>query len=68
MSKKIKQKTRKGVAKRFKITGSGKVLRRHQNMRHLRSNKSKKTKRNYRQNVEVTGKFARKIKRMLGIA
>lgn len=68
MSKKIKQKTRKGVAKRYKITGSGKVLRRHQNMRHLRSNKSKKAKRNYRHHVEVTGKFARKIKRMLGIA
>lgn len=68
MSKKIKQKTRKGVSKRFKITGSGKVLRRHQNMRHLRSNKSKKAKRKYRQNVEVTGKFAKKIKQMLGMA
>jgi large subunit ribosomal protein L35 len=66
--KKIKQKTRKGVAKRYKITGTGKVLRRHQNMRHLRSNKSKKAKRNYRQTVQVTGKFAKKIKMMLGLA
>jgi len=42
--KKIKQKTRKGVSKRFKITGTGKVMRRAQNMRHLRRHKSKKAK------------------------
>jgi large subunit ribosomal protein L35 len=66
--KKYKQKTRKGVAKRFKVTSSGKVLRRTQNMRHLRSNKSKKAKRAYRIPVEVTGKWAKKIKRMLGLA
>jgi len=66
--KKYKQKTRSGVAKRFKITSSGKVLRRTQNMRHLRSNKSKKAKRAYRIPVEVTGKWAKKIKRMLGLA
>lgn len=66
--KKYKQKTRSGVAKRFKITSSGKVLRRTQNMRHLRSSKSKKAKRAYRIPVEVTGKWAKKIKRMLGLA
>jgi large subunit ribosomal protein L35 len=66
--KKYKQKTRKGVSKRFKITGSGKVLRRTQNMRHLRSNKSKKAKRAYRVPVQVTGKWAKKIKQMLGLA
>jgi large subunit ribosomal protein L35 len=66
--KKIKQKTRKGVSKRFKITGTGKVLRRAQNMRHLRRKKSKKAKRNYNLMQQVTGKWARKIKRMLGLA
>jgi len=66
--KKIKQKTRKGVAKRFKITGTGKVLRRSQNMRHLRRKKSKKAIRSYRIPTEVTGKWAKKIKRMLGLA
>lgn len=65
---KNKQKTRKAVARRFKITASGKVLRRRQNMRHLRTNKSKKTIRRYRKPVEVTGKYAKKIKQMLGIA
>ena len=63
-----KQKTRSGVAKRFKITGTGKVMRRHQNMRHRRRTKSKKAIRGFRQYVEVTGAWARKIKRMLGLA
>ena len=66
--KKIKQKTRSGVAKRFKITATGKVMRRSQNMRHRRRIKSKKASRAYRKPVTVTGKWARKIKRMLGIA
>jgi large subunit ribosomal protein L35 len=66
--KKYKQKTRKGVSKRFKITATGKVLRRSQNMRHLRRKKSKKAIRAYRKPVEVQGKWAKKIKKMLGIA
>lgn len=64
---KYKQKTRKGVSKRFKITGTGKVLRRTQNMRHLRRKKSAKAIRASRKPIEVTGKFARKIKHMLGL-
>jgi len=67
MAKKIKLKTRKGAAKRFKITATGKILRRTQNMRHLRANKSKKAKRNYRRLTQVTGRNAVRIKRMLGI-
>lgn len=66
--KKIKQKTRKGVTRRFKITKTGKVLRRSQNMRHLRRKKSKKAIRKYRKPVEVTGKIAKKIKQMVGQA
>ena len=65
---KIKHKTRKTVAKRFKITATGKVLRRHQNMRHLRRKKSKRTQRAYAIPVEVKGKWAKKIKQMLGLA
>jgi large subunit ribosomal protein L35 len=38
-------KTRKAVAKRFKVTGTGKVLRRKQGKRHLLQNKSRKRKR-----------------------
>jgi large subunit ribosomal protein L35 len=66
--KSYKQKTRKGASKRFKITATGKVLRRTQGMRHLRHQKSKKAIRSYRVPVEVKGKWARKIKRMLGLA
>jgi large subunit ribosomal protein L35 len=39
------QKTRKSVAKRFKITGSGKLLRRSPGQRHMMSSKSVKQKR-----------------------
>lgn len=66
--KTYKQKTRKGVAKRFKITASGKVLRRAQNMRHLRRKKSKKAIRAYKIPIQVKGKWATKIKKMLGKA
>lgn len=66
--KKIKQKTRKGAAKRFKVTATGKVMRRIQNMRHIRRHKSKKARRNYRKLHQVTGAMAKKIKRMLGLA
>ncbi|HEV3409984.1 MAG TPA: 50S ribosomal protein L35 [Chthoniobacterales bacterium] len=38
-------KTRKSVAKRFKITASGKALRQQASRRHLLSNKSAKRKR-----------------------
>jgi large subunit ribosomal protein L35 len=66
--KKFKQKTRSGVSKRFKITATGKVLRRAQNMRHRRRTKSKKAIRAYRKPIQVTGKWALKVKRMLGLA
>ena len=41
-----KAKTRKAVAKRFKVTGSSKVLRRKQGKRHILQKKSRKRKRN----------------------
>lgn len=40
-----RSKTRKAVSKRFKITGTGKVLRQHASRRHLLSSKSAKLKR-----------------------
>ncbi len=40
-----RRKTKKAVAKRFKVTGTGKVLRRHSSMRHLLSSRSSKRKR-----------------------
>ena len=66
--KKSKQKVKKSVAKRFKVTKTGKVLRRSQTMRHLRRKKSKRQIRRFRKAKQVTGKMAIKIKRMLGLA
>ncbi|GAA5495769.1 50S ribosomal protein L35 [Rubritalea halochordaticola] len=40
-----KAKTRKSVAKRFKVTGTGKILRRKQGKRHILQKKSSKRKR-----------------------
>lgn len=37
-----KAKTRKAVAKRFKVTGSGRILRRRQGKRHLNRRKNAK--------------------------
>jgi len=62
---KIKNKTRKIVYKRFKITATGKVMRRMPTMRHLRRKKSMKQIRRYRKYVEVTGTIAKKIRSML---
>jgi large subunit ribosomal protein L35 len=63
----LKQKTRKIVMKRFKVTATGKIMRRTQNMRHLRRRKSAKQIRRYRTYQEVTGAIAKHIRRMLGI-
>ena len=43
-----RSKTRKAVTKRFKITGTGKILRRKQGRRHLAECKNRKRKRNLR--------------------
>lgn len=61
-------KVRKSVAKRFRVTRTGKVLRRTPTMRHLRRKKSKRQIRRYHVPKAVTGKMAMKIKRMLGRA
>lgn len=63
-----KQKVRKAVAKRFKITATGKVMMRQHNIRHLQRHKSKKTRRAGRVPMVLTGKFAKKIKQMLALA
>jgi len=59
-----KQKTRKSALKRFKFTPTGKVLRRSSFGRHLRRNKSKKQLRKFKTLSLVTGRIARRIKRL----
>ncbi len=66
--KKYKQKTKKSVAKRFKITGTGKIMRSHQlRTSHLRRKKSKKTLRRHAKAIPVHKTGTKAIKRMLGI-
>ena len=48
-----KLKTRKAAQKRFKITGSGKIIRNASKKRHLLEHKSPKSKRQKRQGLEV---------------
>jgi len=60
-----KQKTRKSVSKRFKVTKTGKVLRRGSFGRHLKAKKNKKRQRRQKQWVLVPKGFAKKIKKIL---
>jgi len=60
-----KAKTRKAVAKRFKVTGSGKVLRRKQGRRHILQKKSRKRKRNLRKVALVSKADLRNVKESL---
>lgn len=62
-----KLKTHKGTAKRVKITGTGKILRRRAFGGHFLSKKSASRKRVITTSAEVTGKTARNLKRALGV-
>ena len=62
-----KMKTRKGAAKRFKITGSGKIKRNKANHRHMLIRSSNKAKRKMRQSTLVASGYRKLVKAMLGI-
>jgi large subunit ribosomal protein L35 len=57
-----RSKTRKSVSKRFKITGTGKVMRQHASRRHLLSSKSAKRKRHMAKSAEVDKTDTARIK------
>ena len=60
-----KMKTKRGAAKRFKVTGSGKVKRSRAYRRHLLTSKSRKQKRHLRKEAMVSPANERAIKRLL---
>jgi large subunit ribosomal protein L35 len=63
MPKRIaRSKTRKSVAKRFKITARGKVLRGHSSRRHLLASKSAKRKRHLSKSARVDETDVARIK------
>ena len=61
-----KVKTNKSAKKRFKMTGTGKILRRQHGRAHLLSKKASARKRRLAEEREVTGKDAHKVLRLLG--
>ena len=62
-----KMKTRRGAAKRFKVTGSGRIKRNKANHRHMLIRRSNKAKRNMRQAGILKTGDAKLVKAMLGV-
>ncbi len=62
-----KVKTSSGAKKRFKVTGSGKLTRRHAMKSHNLEHKSPKRKRAFRKDQSVAKVDTPRIKRLLGL-
>ena len=60
-----KMKTHRGTKKRFKITGTGKVLRMKGNRGHNRTKKHKRQRYAIREMHEVSGNFRKTVKALL---
>ena len=61
-----KQKTHSGAKKRFKVTGSGKVMKQQAGMRHNLEKKSSKLTRRLNQEQVLAPQDAKVIKKLLG--
>jgi len=62
-----KMKTHRGAAKRFKVTGSGKILRRKAFRNHLFEKKSSTRTRRLSRASEVSGADRTEVRRLLGL-
>jgi large subunit ribosomal protein L35 len=60
-----KMKTSKGAKKRFKVTGAGKLLRKHGMRSHNLEKKSSKRRRGFRKDYEVAGSDAKSVRKLL---
>ena len=61
-----KNKTHSGTKKRFRLTGSGKVMREQANARHLLEHKTSRRTRRLAADLEVAPADTKRIKRLLG--
>ncbi len=61
-----KQKTNKAAKKRFKVTGAGRLLRRHAMQSHNLEKKSAKRRRSFRGDHAVAEQDVRSVRRLLG--
>lgn len=59
-TKKYKIKTHKATAKRFRVTGSGKIVRTKGGKSHFRRRTSKRTKRQFDEMIPVKGRGIKK--------
>lgn len=62
-----KMKTHRGSAKRFRVTGSGKLMRAKAYKSHIKSKKSPKRIRNFRHETEVAKADQKTVARNLGL-
>ncbi|MCL6471858.1 MAG: 50S ribosomal protein L35 [Firmicutes bacterium] len=62
-----KMKTHRGAAKRFKVTGSGKLSYKHAFTSHILTKKTAKRKRRLRKDGIVESANKKSLKRMLGM-
>ena len=62
-----KVKTKSGAKKRFKLTGTGKIKRKHAYKSHILTKKETKRKRNLAHSTLVDKSDTRRIKKMLNI-
>ena len=62
-----KMKTHRGAASRFKVTKTGKLLRRQTKLNHMLEKKSSSHKRRLARPAAVAGGDRRSVRRMLGI-
>jgi large subunit ribosomal protein L35 len=62
-----KMKTHRGAAKRFKLTASGKLMRRKAFMNHMLEPKPSKRTRRLKREAEVTGGDKARMERLLGL-
>jgi len=62
-----KMKTHRGAAKRFKVTGSGKLMRRKAFRNHILEKKPSKRTRRLKREAEVTGVDRDQVRRLLGL-
>ena len=60
-----KMKSNRGAAKSFKVTGTGKVKRKHSLKRHILTKKSSKRIRSLRHDALVSDADAKRVRRML---
>ena len=60
-----KMKSHSGAKKRFKVTGTGKVLARHSFSSHILEKKSPKRKRRFARPVEISSKDRERVRTLL---